>query len=76
MLYIPAGFAHGFQNLSDELTVEYVMDARHDPAQSDGFRHDDPAVGIRWPLPVTVISERDRAWPPLPMWAGLAEART
>ena len=65
MLYVPAGFAHGFQSLSDELGVDYLMGDRYDPARYDGFRYDDPAVGIRWPLPVTMLSDRDRNWPPL-----------
>jgi dTDP-4-dehydrorhamnose 3,5-epimerase len=63
MLYIPAGFAHGFQALTDDVTVEYLMGIEYVEALSDGFRHDDPAVGIKWPEPVTVLSAKDAALP-------------
>jgi dTDP-4-dehydrorhamnose 3,5-epimerase len=65
MLYIPAGFAHGFQALSDDVTVEYLMGIEYVEELSDGFRHDDPMIGIKWPEPVTVLSAKDAAWPPL-----------
>jgi dTDP-4-dehydrorhamnose 3,5-epimerase len=65
MLYVPAGFAHGFQTLSDDVTVEYLMGESYQPALYDGFRHDDPAVRVRWPDPVTSISAADLAWAPL-----------
>ncbi|NPU68234.1 dTDP-4-dehydrorhamnose 3,5-epimerase family protein [Bradyrhizobium sp. 83012] len=63
MLYIPAGFAHGFQALTDDVTVEYLMGIDYVEGLSDGFRHDDPMIGIRWPQPVTVLSAKDAAWP-------------
>ena len=63
MLYIPAGFAHGFQCLSEVATVEYLMGEAYDPALSFGFRYDDPTLKIAWPLPATCISDRDLAWP-------------
>jgi dTDP-4-dehydrorhamnose 3,5-epimerase len=62
-VYIPPGIAHGFQTLADETRVIYMMTDFYAPELADGFRHDDPAFGIRWPLPVSVISERDRSWP-------------
>ena len=65
MLYIPAGFAHGFQTLTDDVTVEYLMGIEYVEELSDGFRHDDPMIGIRWPEPVTVLSAKDAAWPSL-----------
>jgi dTDP-4-dehydrorhamnose 3,5-epimerase len=65
MLYIPAGFAHGFQTLSDDVTVEYLMGVEYFEELSDGFRHDDPMIGIKWPEPVTVLSAKDASWPPL-----------
>jgi dTDP-4-dehydrorhamnose 3,5-epimerase len=65
MLYIPAGFAHGFQTLTDDVTVEYLMGIEYAEELSDGFRHDDPAIAIRWPEPVTVLSAKDAAWPSL-----------
>lgn len=62
-LFVPQRFAHGFQTLEDETEVHYLMSASYDPASARGLRHDDPAIGIDWPLPVTEISERDRTWP-------------
>ena len=64
-LYVPELCAHGFQTLEDDTEVTYAISAEHSPAHATGFRHDDPALSIDWPLPVTVISERDRAWPDL-----------
>jgi dTDP-4-dehydrorhamnose 3,5-epimerase len=63
MLYIPSGFAHGFQTLADNSVVEYLMGIEYVEGLSDGFLHDDPSIGIRWPEPVTVLSAKDRAWP-------------
>lgn len=65
MLYIPAGFAHGFQTLEDNSVVEYLMGIEYVEELSDGFRYNDPVVGIRWPEPVTVLSPKDAAWPML-----------
>jgi dTDP-4-dehydrorhamnose 3,5-epimerase len=62
-LYIPKGFAHGFQTLADESDVFYMISERYVPAAGAGVRWDDPAFAIEWPLPVRVISERDRSWP-------------
>ena len=62
-LYVPAGFAHGFQTLSDDAEVNYLISAFHAPQAARGVRHDDPAFDIRWPLPVSAISPKDRAWP-------------
>jgi dTDP-4-dehydrorhamnose 3,5-epimerase len=63
MLYIPAGFAHGFQTLTADVTVEYLMGIEYFEELSDGFRYDDPMIGIKWPEPVTVLSVKDAAWP-------------
>ena len=62
-LYIPKGFAHGFQTLSDGVEVNYLISAPYEPALARGIRYDDPAFGISWPLAVTEISERDLCWP-------------
>ena len=62
-LFIPEGFAHGFQTLSDDSEVFYQMFASYAPDHADGLRWDDPAFGIRWPLPVTAMAERDRTFP-------------
>lgn len=63
MLYVPEGFAHGFQALRDESEVFYQISAPYAPEAARGFRFDDPAVGIRWPLPPSVVSKRDRELP-------------
>lgn len=63
-LYVPPGLAHGFQTLEDDTELLYQMSAFYAPELARGFRHDDPEVGIDWPLPVTVISDRDRTLPP------------
>jgi dTDP-4-dehydrorhamnose 3,5-epimerase len=62
-LYIPKGCAHGFQTLTDDAEVLYHMDTPYAPDFADGFRYDDAAIGIRWPLPVTMIAEKDLSWP-------------
>ena len=65
-LYVPKGFAHGFQSLTDDARVNYLISEFHAPSAASGFRYDDPAFGIRWPLPVTMISEKDLLWPRWP----------
>jgi dTDP-4-dehydrorhamnose 3,5-epimerase len=62
-LYVPKGFAHGFQTLADETEVFYQMSDFYAPEQSRGLCWNDPMIDIRWPLPVTVISPRDRTYP-------------
>jgi dTDP-4-dehydrorhamnose 3,5-epimerase len=63
MLFVPQGFAHGFQSLADDSEVSYQLTAAHAPAGARGLRHDDPVLAIGWPLPVSRISDRDRSWP-------------
>lgn len=75
MLYIPGGFAHGFQTLADDTLVEYLMGEAYDADLYDGFRSDDPALPVAWPEPVSAISDRDRDWPDLaPRMPWLADA--
>lgn len=62
-LYIPAGFAHGFQTLSDDTVVSYLISEFYEPKASIGVRYSDPAFIINWPLRPTAVSEKDRAWP-------------
>ena len=62
-LYVPAGFAHGFQTLVDDTHATYQVSYPYTPGAEGGVRWDDPAFGIAWPLPVTVMSEKDAAWP-------------
>ena len=64
-LFVPKGFAHGFQTLEDDTEVFYQMSELYVPGFGGGYRWDDPAFGIPWPLEPTVISERDRALPTL-----------
>jgi len=61
-LYIPPGVAHGFQTQADDSTVLYMMSQAYRPELATGVRYDDPAFGIRWPAPVTLIAERDRTY--------------
>lgn len=60
-LYVPAGFLHGFQALTDVADVCYRINREHNPAEDIGVRYDDPELGIDWPLPVSAISARDAA---------------
>lgn len=62
-IYVPEGFAHGFQTLCDDVVVSYLISAFHSPELARGIRYDDPAIGIEWPMPPTVMSERDLGWP-------------
>ncbi len=64
-LYVPAGCAHGFQARTDIADVSYMIDRAHDPAEDVSIAFDDPELAIPWPLPVTIMSERDRLAPPL-----------
>jgi dTDP-4-dehydrorhamnose 3,5-epimerase len=59
MLYIPEGFAHGFQCLEDNCELLYHHSEFYQPGAEAGIRYDDPLVNIQWPLPLTVISSRD-----------------
>jgi dTDP-4-dehydrorhamnose 3,5-epimerase len=64
-LYVPEGFAHGFITLGDGSDVFYHMGRSFEPGAARGLRWDDPAIGIGWPMPPAVISERDRTYPDL-----------
>ncbi len=63
-LFVPPGCAHGFLTLRDATEVLYVMGEYFAPDVADGLPYDDAALGIAWPEPVTVLSERDRAYAP------------
>jgi dTDP-4-dehydrorhamnose 3,5-epimerase len=65
MLFVPEGFAHGFQSLTDATETHYVMSAAYVAASSAGIAWNDSALAIEWPLANPIISERDRALPPL-----------
>jgi dTDP-4-dehydrorhamnose 3,5-epimerase len=60
LLYVPEGLAHGLQTLAGDTEVFYQMGAPYVAEAACGVRYNDPAFGIDWPLPVTVISARDR----------------
>jgi len=62
-LFIPEGFAHGFQTLSDGAELLYMHTASWDPRHEGRLRHDDPRLGIAWPLPVSQVSDKDRDAP-------------
>ena len=64
-LYIPPGCAHGFQALTDPADTSYRIDREHDPTEDLTIAHDDPQLAVPWPLPVTVMSDADRAARPL-----------
>ena len=70
-VYVPAGCAHGFQALTEPADVSYRIDRAHDPSEDVSIRFDDPDLDIPWPLPVTLMSDRDKAAPSL----ALATAR-
>jgi len=63
LLYAPEGFAHGYQTLTDDAEMYYQTSAPFAPAAAKGVRYNDPAFGIEWPLPVSVISKADEEWP-------------
>jgi dTDP-4-dehydrorhamnose 3,5-epimerase len=64
-LYVPAGCAHGFQALTGPADVSYRIDRPHDPTEDVSIAFDDPDLAIPWPLPVTLMSSRDRQAPSL-----------
>jgi dTDP-4-dehydrorhamnose 3,5-epimerase len=63
ILYVPEGFAHGFQTLTDDVEAFYLVSQFYSPEHERGARYDDPAFEIEWPLEVTVISDKDLSWP-------------
>lgn len=66
ILYIPAGVAHGFQTLSDNTEMDYEITSGYVAEARRGFRYDDPAFGISWPIDEPVINKRDLEWPAFP----------
>ncbi|MEK6192263.1 MAG: dTDP-4-dehydrorhamnose 3,5-epimerase family protein [Chloroflexota bacterium] len=72
-LFIPEGFAHGFQSLVDDCELLYFHTAAYDPAAERGLHPLDPRLGIAWPLAIEHLSERDASFPPLgPEFSGIA----
>ncbi len=68
--WVPAGFAHGFQTLTDDAEVLYQISESYHPEASRGLLWNDEDLAIPWPLPVTMISDRDRN---LPLFRELSE---
>lgn len=62
-LYVPPMFAHGYQAMTDGAEVSYQVSEAYTPGTERGLRHDDPTLNLTWPVPVTVISDKDAAWP-------------
>jgi len=63
MLYVPEGFAHGYQTLADDTQIVYQTTAEYAPDYCRGLRYDDPELAIDWPLPAAAVSDQDRRWP-------------
>ena len=62
-LYVPERFAHGYQTLQDNTDTSYQVGEFYTPDAEGGLMYDDPRLGLRWPMPVTVISEKDEKFP-------------
>ena len=63
MLYVPEQCAHGYQTLEESTEMFYMTSAFYAPSAARGVRFDEPAFGIKWPIPPTLVSEQDRSWP-------------
>lgn len=63
-LFVPEGCAHGYVSLADATEVTYQISVPHSPDSARGYRWDDPAFGISWPIPIECVSNRDTGWPP------------
>lgn len=63
MLYVPDGFAHGFQALEENVEMLYLHTGFYDPEYEGGVRYDDPRLRVQWPLSIAEISDRDRSHP-------------
>lgn len=64
-LYVPERFAHGYQTLRDRTVATYELGEVYTPGAEGGLLHDDPRLGLNWPLTVTAISTKDRGFRPL-----------
>ena len=63
MIYVPPGFAQGYQTQTADAAIYYLTSAPFAPGSASGVRYNDPAFGITWPAPVTAISDADTSWP-------------
>jgi len=64
-LYVPERFAHGYQVLRDKTETSYQVGEFYTPGSEGGLLYNDPRLGLQWPLPVAVISDKDIVWKPL-----------
>jgi len=64
-LYVPERFAHGYQALRDRTETSYLVGEFYSPEAEGGLRYDDPRLALTWPLPVSVVSDKDLAFKPL-----------
>jgi dTDP-4-dehydrorhamnose 3,5-epimerase len=62
-IFVPKGCAHGFQTLTDDTELLYLIDTAYRPGAASGIRWDDPLLAIPWPIPDPILSERDRGLP-------------
>ena len=63
MMYVPAGFAHGFQSLTENSEITYLVSEFYNKESESGIRYNDETVNIQWPLPVSLLSEKDQIIP-------------
>ena len=64
-VYVPERFAHGYQVLQDETETSYQVGQFYTPETEGGLLYNDSRLGLKWPLPVTAVSEKDQGWKPL-----------
>ena len=74
-LWVPPYVAHGYQTLVDGTEVVYQVSGPYAPGAEQGYRHDDPAFALAWPLPVSAVSDKDMSWPLLDDAADRAEVQ-
>lgn len=66
LMYVPEGFAHGYQAITPGATAFYLVSSPYAPESESGLRFDDPTLNISWPMPVSSVSPKDAAWTLLP----------
>jgi dTDP-4-dehydrorhamnose 3,5-epimerase len=74
-IFVPERFAHGYQTLEDDTETTYHVGEFYTPGSEGGILYDDVGLGLEWPLPVSIISEKDRQWKPLSEIGGEIRAR-
>jgi dTDP-4-dehydrorhamnose 3,5-epimerase len=63
LMYVPKGFAHGYQTLTGGSALHYMVSNCYAPESESGVAFNDPAININWPLPPSVVSDKDMNWP-------------